>query len=111
MLDPAALVVNVAVCDMNPRSLREACQLLVSRLRGDDARRVVAKILYSHRKATGIDRMKLHEAGPSFVKQNVIAERTNFRENIFGIVDSSVVGALLDHGRSKRPRPLPRVWL
>jgi hypothetical protein len=73
MLDPAALPANVVVFHMNLRRLREACQLLVSRLRGDNARCGVVEILQAHRETTGIDRMKLHEAGPGFIEQDVIA--------------------------------------
>ena len=40
MLDAAALAANVIVFDVDLRGLRKAGQLLVGRLRGDDAGRV-----------------------------------------------------------------------
>ena len=109
MLDPAPLAANVAVFDVDLRGLRKARQLLVGRLRGDDARRVGVEIGQPHGEAAGIDRMKLHEAGPGFVEQNVIAERTDLFEDMLCAVDGTVVGALLDDGGAKRPLTLPGV--
>ena len=44
MLDAAPLAANMAVLHMDLRSLRKARQLLMGRLGGDDAGRVVAEI-------------------------------------------------------------------
>ncbi len=45
MFDAPRLALDVAVLDVNLRGLREARELLVRRLGGDDARRVGAEIL------------------------------------------------------------------
>jgi len=55
--------------------------------------------------------MKFHEAGPGFIKENVIAERTDTRENAPGVVDRAVIGALLDDGGAERPFALPGVFV
>ena len=56
------------------RGLREARELLVGRLGGDDAGRLRAEVRQPHGEAAGIERMELHEAGPGLVEQDVVAE-------------------------------------
>ena len=51
MLDPAALALDVAVAHMDLRGLREARELLVRRLGGDDAGRVFVEVAQAHGEA------------------------------------------------------------
>src|SRR4029077_4402786 len=91
------------------RGLREARELLVSGLRGDDAGRVFVELAQTHGEAGGVDRVKLHEAGPGCVEQDVIAERPDAREDFLRAVDRAVIGALLDNGGAERTLALPSV--
>ena len=74
VFDAALLACDMAVLDVDLRGLREARQLLVGRLGGDDSRRVGSKTRQPHGETPGIQRMKFHEAGPGFVEQDVVAE-------------------------------------
>ena len=98
VLDPALLAADVAVLHVDLRGLREARQLLVRRLGGDDARRVGTEVGKSHRETPCIERMEFHEAGPGFIEQDVVAQMTNALEDHLGVVDRAVISALLDHG-------------
>src|SRR5262249_27698209 len=106
MLDAAALPVNVPIPHVNLRGLREARELLVGGLGGDDPGRVVIEAAQTHGEAAGIDRMKLHEAGPGLVEQDVVAEPADAREDLLCAVDRAVIGALLDDGGAERPLAL-----
>jgi len=108
MLDPPALAFDVAVLDVDLRGLAEACELLVGRLRGDDAGPLGTEVAQAHGEAAGIDRVELHEARPRLVEQDVVAERTDLLDDQASVVDRAVVGALLDHGDPERPRAPPR---
>jgi len=111
MFDPATLPADVAILDVDLRRLREARKLLMGRLRRDDAGRCLIKAAQSHRVPTGIDRVKLHEARPGFVEDQVVAERTDARQNVLRIVDRSVISTLLDHRRAERPFAPPRIGI
>ena len=74
MLDAPPLALDVAVAHVDLRGLREARELLVRRLRRDDARRVRAEALEPHREAALVERVELHEARPGLVEQDVVAE-------------------------------------
>jgi len=107
VFDAALLAADVTVLDVDLRGLRETRQLLVGRLGGDDARRIGTEIGEAHGETPGIERMKLHEAGPGLVKQNVFAEMPDPLQDHFGIVNGAVIGALLDHGDAEGARLLP----
>jgi hypothetical protein len=109
MLDAPALALDVAVLDVNLRSLREARELLVGGLGGDDAGLVGAEVIEPHGEAAGVDRVELHEAGPRLVEQDVVAQMADPFDDHAGIVDGAVIGALLDHGDPERPLALPRL--
>ena len=85
MFNPAPLPANVAVLHMDLRGLREARELFVGRLRGDDAGCLIVEIGEAHSEPTSIDRVKLHEARPCLVKQDVIAQWTDGRENCWAL--------------------------
>ncbi len=70
--------------------------------------RVRAEIVEAHGIAAGIERMELHEAGPGFVEQDVVAEVADLLDDHAGVVDRAVVGALLDDGDAERPLAAPR---
>ena len=107
MLDPAFLASDVAVLDVDLRGLREARQLLVGRLGRDDARCVGIETRQPHGETPGIERMKLHEAGPGLVEQDVVAEMADTLEDHLGTVNGAVIGALLDDGDAERARLAP----
>ncbi len=107
MLDPPPLPANVAVLHVDLRRLRKARELLVGRLRRDDAGRLFIEVAQPHGKAAGIDRMELHEAGPGLVEEDVLAERADAREQLLRVVDGAVVGALLDDRGAERARTPP----
>ena len=109
MLDAPLLALDVAIPDVDLRGLAEARELLVRRLRGDDAGTVRAEIRQAHGEAAGIERMELHEARPGLVEQDVVAEMADLLDDQAGVVDRAVVGALLDDGDAERPLALPRV--
>ena len=73
--------------------------------------RVLVEVAQPHGEAAGVDRVKLHEAGPGFVEQDVIAERPDAREDFLRAVDRAVIGALLDNGGAERPLALPSVFV
>ena len=104
-----ALAVDVAVLDVDLRGLAEARELLVGRLGGDDARALGAEVAEAHGEAAGIERVELHEARPRLVEQDVVAEVADLLDDQAGVVDRAVIGALLDHGDTERPRALPRL--
>src|SRR5579863_5473427 len=87
MLDPALLSPDVAILEVNLRRLREAGQLLVRRLGCNESRRIGVEVVEAHGKSPGIERMKLHEAGPGLVEQDVVAEVTDALEDHLGTVD------------------------
>jgi hypothetical protein len=51
--------------------------------------------------------MKLHEAGPGFVEQDVVAEVADGLEDHLGTVTRAVIGALFDDGDAERARLAP----
>ena len=107
MLDPPALALDVPVAHMDLRGLREAGQLLVRRLGGDDAGRRFAKVTQAHREPALVERMKFHEARPGLIEHDVFAQAPDALDNALGVVDRAVVGALLDHRDPERPLALP----
>ena len=107
MLDPPLLAPDVVVLDVNLRGLGERGQLLVGRLGGDDAGVVRPQSLQPHGEAALVQRVKLEEAGPGFVEQDVVAQRPELFQNGAGVVDRAVVGALLDHRDPEWPLALP----
>ena len=109
MLDAAALALDVAVADVDLARLAEAGELLVRRLRRDDARRVRPERAQAHGEAALVDRVELHEARPGLVEQNVVAEMADALDHLLGVEDRAVIGALLDHRDAERPRLLPRL--
>ena len=102
-----ALALDVAVAHVDLRGLREARELLVRRLRRDDARRRFAEVLEPHREAPLVERMEFHEAGPGLVEQDVVAQMADALNDPLGVVDRAVIGALLDHRDAERPLALP----
>ena len=52
--------------------------------------------------------MKFHEARPGLVEQDIIAKMPDLLDDRSGIVDRSVVGALLDDRGTERPLAAPR---
>src|ERR1700724_1725053 len=96
VLDAAPLPADMTVANMDLRGLREARELLMGRLRGDDTRRFRVEPYQPHREASLIDRMELHESGPGLVEQNIIAEMPDPLDDFLGIVDRSIIGALLN---------------
>ena len=62
-----------------------------------------------HGEAPGIERMELHEAGPGFVEQDVVAEMADALEDHLGVVNRAVIGALLDHGDAERAAACARL--
>ena len=109
VLDAPLLALNVAVPDMDLRGLAEARELLVRRLRGEDARAVGPQPGEAHGKAAGIERMKLHEARPRLVEQDVVAEMADLLDDGARVVDRAVVGALFDHCDAEGSLALPRL--
>ena len=51
--------------------------------------------------------MKLHEPGPGFVEQDVIAEMADGLEDHLGAVNHAVIGALFDDGDAEWTRLAP----
>ena len=109
VLDAPALALDVAVAHVDLRSLGEARELLVGRLRGDDAGRVGVESWKPHGEAAGIERVELHEARPRFVEQDVVAQMPDLLDDAVGVVDRAVIGALLDHRGAERPLAPPRL--
>ena len=109
VLDAPALALDVAVADVDLARLAEARELLVRRLRRDDARRIRAERAQAHGEAALVERMELHEAGPGFIEQDVVAEVADALNHPFGVEDRAVVGALLDDRDAERPRLAPRL--
>ena len=109
MLDPPALALDVPVAHMDLRRLREARELLVRRLGGDDAGRGFAKTAQAHREPALVERMKLHEAGPGLVEHDVVAKTPDPLDDALGVVDRAVIGALFDHRGAERTLALPSV--
>ena len=109
VLDAPPLPLDVAVAPMDLRRLREARELLVGRLGGDNPGRFRSKAGEAHGVAPLVERVELHEAGPGLVEHDVVAETPDALENAVGVVDRAVVGALLDHGDAERPLALPGV--
>src|SRR5271170_598962 len=85
------------------RSLRETSELLMRGLGGDDSGRIGAEILQPHRKTPGIERMELHEARPSLIEENIIAEFADALYDHFGAEDRPVIRTLLDDRHAERP--------
>ena len=108
-LDPAALALDVVVAHVDLRGLREAGELLVGRLGGEDAGLVGAEVLEAHGETVGKQGVELHEAGPGLVEQDVVAEVAEALEDEMGVVDGAVIGALLDDGDAEGAFGLPRV--
>ena len=109
MLDPPRLAADVAVLGVDLGGLREARQLLVRRLRRDDAGRVGAEILQPHREAAGEQGVEFHESRPGLVEQDVVAKRADLLKDHLGVVDRSVIGALLDDRDAERSFAPPRL--
>ena len=109
MLDAPALALDVAVAHVDLRRLGEARELLVGRLRGDDAGRVGVELREPHGEAAGIERVELHEARPCLVEQDVVAQVADLLDDALGVVDRAVIGALLDHRDAERPLAPPRL--
>src|ERR1700722_13384183 len=108
MLDPPALASDVPVTNMDLGRLRETGELLMRRLGGDNAGRGFAQVPQAHGEPALIERMKLHETGPSLVEHHVIAKAADPRDNAFGVVNRAVIGALFDHRGAERTLALPR---
>ena len=108
VLDAPALALDVAILHVDLRGLREAGELLVGRLRRDDAGRSLVETLQPHREAALVDRMELHESRPGLVEQDVVAEMADALDDRLRVVDRAVVGALLDDRDAERPRPASR---
>ena len=81
MLDAPPLALDMAVADVDLRGLREARELLVRRLRRDDAGRIGVECSKPHREAAGIERVEFHEARPGFVEQDVVAEMADLLDD------------------------------
>ena len=81
MLDAAPLALDVPVAHMNLRGLREAGQLLVRRLGGDDAGRSFAKVAQAHREPSLVERVKLHETRPGLIEHDVFAKAADALDN------------------------------
>ena len=94
---------------MDLGGLAEARQLLVRRLRGEDARAVGPQSLEAHGETAGIERVEFHEARPCLVEQDVVAEMADLLDDGARVVDRAVVGALLDHRDTEGPFALPRL--
>ena len=109
MLDPPPLALDVPVAHMDLRGLREARELLVRRLGGDDAGRGFAEVAQAHGEPPLVERMKLHEARPGLVEHDVVAKVADALDDALGVVDRAVIGALLDHRDPERPLALPGV--
>ncbi|MET4326656.1 hypothetical protein ABIB80_002482 [Bradyrhizobium sp. i1.15.2] len=67
------------------------------------------KVGQPHGEAAGIERVEFHEAGPSLVEQDVLAEMADALQDHLGAVNGAVIGALLDHGDAERPLLAPGV--
>src|ERR1700730_10017669 len=91
----------------------EACEKLANCLWVDwvanDTRRVGSKTREPHGEPPGIKRMKLHEAGPGLIEQDVFAEMADALEDHLGIMDSAVIGALLDDRDAEGARLAPGI--
>lgn len=64
LADMAWLALDVPALDVDLGGLREAGQLLVRGLGGDDARIAGAEAVQAHGEVAGEQGMELHEAGP-----------------------------------------------
>jgi hypothetical protein len=91
------------------RGLREAGELLVRGLGGDDAGGVRPEAVEAHGVMAGEQRVELHEAGPGLVEQDVVAEVADALQDHLGVVDGAVVAALLDDGEPERALGPPPV--
>ncbi len=109
MLDAPALALDVAVAHVDLRGLGEARELLVGRLRRDDAGRIGVECWKPHGEAAGIERVEFHEARPRLVEQDVVAQMPDLLDDAAGVVDRAVIGALLDHRDPERPLAPPRL--
>ena len=107
MVDPVGPPANVRVTHVDLRGLREAGQLLVGRLGGDDAR-VSLREPEAHREVVLQQRVEGPEAGPGLVEVDVLAEVADLLDDLAGVVDGAVVGALLDDGHADRTLTLGR---
>ena len=109
MLDAPALPFDVAIAHMNLRRLREARELLVRRLGGDDSRRGFIQVAQAHGEPPLVERMKLHEASPGLVEHDIVAKMADALDDAFGVVDRPVIGALFDHRGAEGTLALPRL--
>ena len=72
----------------------------------------------AHGEAALVERVEFHEARPSLVEQNIVAEVADAVDDLFRIENGAVIGALLDHRRrgtasafSRRLRSLTSGWV
>ena len=109
MLDAPALPFDVAIAHMNLRRLREARELLVRRLGGDNSGRSLIQVAQAHGEPPLVERMKLHEASPGLVEHDIVAKMADALDDAFGVVDRPVIGALFDHRGAEGTLTLPRL--
>ena len=110
-LHSAALTLDVPVPTWIWEALREARELLVGRLRRDNAGRPLPEFFQSHGEAAGVKWVELAEPGPRLIEEHVIAEMADAREDHFRAVDRAVIGALLDDRDPEGSLLLPRLGI
>ena len=79
----------------------------MGRLGGNNTGRFLVELCQSHREASFIERMELHESRPGFVEQNIIAQMADPLDDHLRVVDRPVIGALLDNCDAERPLAAP----
>mgnify|MGYP007122824709 CR=1 FL=1 len=102
MVTVPRLVVDVVILLMDLRSLRKAGLLFMYRLDDEDARIVVMQVEEEGR-AVLEHRNKLFIAGPSRIKEDVVAEVADAVDDVPGVVQRAVIGIELDDGQAEWP--------
>ncbi len=92
MRNVARLPFDMAIFFMDLRGLGETGLLFVNGLRHQNTRIVFVQF-QQQRRTIGHHRNKLFIADPGGVKQDVVAQMTNFIDDLTGVINGTVVGA------------------
>ncbi|MND93218.1 hypothetical protein D3C80_853990 [compost metagenome] len=95
------LTFNVAVFLVDLRGLRESGLLFMHGLRHQNTRIVFIQI-QQQRGTIRHHWDKLFIADPCGIKQNVVAEMTNFIDHLAGVINGAVIGSQLNHRQTER---------